>query len=130
MHRYFLNQRSKLSKIVKAPSASSSLVKKPRATPAVELFAQDNKAEIIQKMAEKRNSNGSSSTDGGNLVVYKAAREELWNATDPETQAEYEAKALSGKEKIKEGPTDDDIYKYVLCLTLFFSFNIMIHYKN
>ena len=96
---------------MKASAASSSLVKKPRASSALELFAQDHKAEIVQKMAKERDANGSSSMDGSNLVAYKVAREELWNATDPETQAEYDAKALSGKEKINAGPTDEDIHK-------------------
>jgi acyl-CoA reductase-like NAD-dependent aldehyde dehydrogenase len=105
MNRYFYNAPSRSKKPGKVATATSQL-KKPRATNALEVFSRDRQEEITQRMAEKR-----STSVTNNLSAYKKSQQELWSATEPETRAAYEEKAAERNEKIKNGPTEEDIYE-------------------
>ena len=117
MVRFFYNtpNRSKKSGKLAAPSAQ---LKKPRATNALEVFSQEQKPQITQKMAEKLGA--SSKSDHNNIKAYKESQQELWRTIEPETQAEYEEKAAEYNKKIKEGPTDEELYECAFCLHLEF----------
>ena len=104
MVRYFANRHPANSVTPKA--LSTNLVKKPRATNGLEVFAKENKEEIMEKMAEKRQE-GTAPHD--NITLYKQVRDELWEDLDSHGQAEFEEKALGHNEGIRKGPTDEDI---------------------
>lgn len=103
MVRYFANRRP-TNNTLKAPS--TSLVKKPRATNGLEVFAKEKKEKITKKMAEKRQE---STAPHDNITLYKQVRDELWENLDSDDQAGFEEKALSYNEGIRKGPTDEDI---------------------
>jgi hypothetical protein len=99
-------------------AAATSQLKKPRATNALEVFSQEQKPQITQKMAEKLGA--SSKSDRNNIKAYKESQQELWSVMKPETRAEYEEKAAEYNEKIKKGPTDKELYECAFRLYLEF----------
>ena len=105
MVRYFANRRP-ANATSKAPS--TSLIKKPRATNGLEVFAKEKKEIITEKMAEKRQE-GTAPRD--NITLYKQVHDELWEELDSHGQAGFEEKALSHNEGIHKGPTDEEIDK-------------------
>ena len=103
MVRYFANRRPANNA---SKALSTSLIKKPRATNGLEVFAKEKKENITKKMAEKRQE-GTAPHD--NITLYKQVRDELWKDLDSHGQAGFEEKALSHNEGIRKGPTDEDI---------------------
>ncbi|GLB34089.1 hypothetical protein LshimejAT787_0109730 [Lyophyllum shimeji] len=85
------------------PVASASTpVARPRATNAVELFAQDNQTDIRAKMAEQRGESGQSSKD--NLSLHRKIKTELFNELDEETRLRYEADAAAFNASLEQPP--------------------------
>jgi hypothetical protein len=103
MVRYFTNRKGQTT-----ASKIAIVAKKPRATNGLEVFAKEKKAEIQEKMAEKRNE-GSAPPD--NITLYKQARDEMWTGLKPEGQVEFEARALEQNNEIGKGPTEEDIQR-------------------
>ena len=114
---FFYNMPNRSKKSGKLAAASAQL-KKPRATNALEVFSQERKPQIMQKMAEKLSA--SSKSDRNNIKAYKESQQELWSTIEPETRAEYEEKAAEHNKKIKEGPTDEELYECACFLHLEF----------
>ena len=85
---------------------STSLVKKPRATYALEVFAKEEKEKITKKMAEKRQE-GTAPHD--NITLYKQVCNKLWEDLDSHVQVGFEEKVLCHNEGIHKKPTDKDI---------------------
>jgi hypothetical protein len=102
MVRYFANRRPTNNT---SKALSTSLVKKPRATNALEVFAKEEKEKITKKMAEKRQEG---TVPHDNITLYKQVRDELWEDLDSHGQAGFEEKALCHNEGIHKGPTDED----------------------
>ncbi|KAK6992752.1 hypothetical protein R3P38DRAFT_141569 [Favolaschia claudopus] len=86
--------------------ASSS---KPATKTAKDMYAVSNRNELAASAkAEFLAAKGSGSTDG-NLVYWKAQRDEGWDTLSEEEKRQFQEKADEANKKIKEGPPQEHI---------------------
>jgi hypothetical protein len=92
----------------KATTASPS--KRPRAVNGADVFAQDHKAKITERMAECQGQGGGTPKQI-NITRYRAAKQELYYQLPDEERCAYEAKAAKKNEECKSLPEASKIFE-------------------
>jgi hypothetical protein len=106
--RWFSNHsphRSSGSKTL--PAASPT--KRPRATDGAGVFAKEHKAEIVERVVEQQDWNGTPKQF--NLPRYRTIKQELYNQLTYEQRCAYEAKAAEANEAYKALPEKSIIFE-------------------
>jgi len=87
--------------------------KKPCATNVLEVFAKENKDTIVEKTKHLAKS-ACHKAAGGMLVMWKEARQAMFDALDPNTKARYESQVAKLNERSKLPPDAREIYMCVI----------------
>lgn len=103
MVQYFTNHClfKKMSTVL-----STTAVKVPCATNALEVFAKDKKQEIWRKMVEKQ---GEGTVTNDNIALYKEVRDKMWGGLGSTSKEQFEKEAMPHNNTISQGPTDKDL---------------------
>ncbi|KAH6903699.1 hypothetical protein BKA70DRAFT_1300590 [Coprinopsis sp. MPI-PUGE-AT-0042] len=106
-HRHDATSQRNTSRASSMALASSS---KPRATNAINLFAQDQKSTVTQAMNQKRKDSGQT-VQKGNLREWHSSKKELFDALPQEAQDDYARKAEAHNARLKDDPPPEHVYE-------------------
>jgi hypothetical protein len=87
--------------------------KKPRAKTALELFSDENKEAIAEKIRLQTESEGRKPQPQGGTLNTWQARQAIYDALDPNTKARYESQAAELNKRLNSPPDAREIYAYV-----------------
>jgi hypothetical protein len=107
MYRWFINH-TKAEKTAKP--VADTVIQKPRATNAIDIFTKAQKAEISARMKARRDAE-SLTPQQSNLNFHCELKAQMFDKLDPETRANFEAQVATHNKMLEEGPGQEHIYK-------------------
>ena|SRR5208283_2629842 len=113
MIKYMNNESKKYDKLTPPVPSSRPPPKKPSATSAVKIFAEEHPDEIGAKLAERLVAEGVQ-PKGGNLKYHQMVKDELFDKLSNDQKADYHARAAIYNESLKKPPLPEHIYGCVL----------------
>jgi hypothetical protein len=116
MARWFVNQEAKSSKGRLNPPPATKPAKKPRATNAEDLFAAEHR-ENINAALKLRLEQEDIGTKGGNLILHRVVKQEMFAGLSEADQLKYKAAAEEYNRKIQQPPPLEHIFEYVFLRT-------------
>ena len=91
-------------------ASSKAISKRPRATNGANVFAEEHKDKITEKMAEQQDQEGGTPKQV-NLTRYRAIKQELYNQLTGEVRSAYEAKAAEKNKASNTMPEKSKIFE-------------------
>lgn len=113
MARWFTNRALSHRKTPTRPHHATSTAKKPRMKGAEQVFG-DAHAEEIRMETEAEMRTRRTPEAGENLNVWRTIRNTKFNGLDDSEKLAWEEKAKQYNESIKEPPSKEEIFKYVV----------------
>ena len=121
MTRWFSNCTTKRGGSAKPNLIVAQPIKKPHATNAVDLFAKSYQDELHTTATSKMDKEGTV-IRGANLVLYHDAKRDAYRALPGAEKEKWEALAKEHNDRIKELPSTEYIYEYVLLFCALFQY--------
>jgi hypothetical protein len=111
MTRWYSNKASTAHANESKPVVMAQPIKKPRATNALELFAQSHRDELRVATSSRIQKDGSTSTPGGHLLVYRDVKRKAFKGQSEADRSHWETLAQEQNAKVSAPPTADYFYK-------------------
>jgi hypothetical protein len=108
MARWFANQGAKSSKAKPLPPVKA--VKKPRATNAQDIFAEDRRDDIRTAIKQKCTEEGVTAKEG-NLKFHRIIKNEMYSELSEEDRAKYDKLAAERNSKLDQPPSREHVFE-------------------